>query len=127
VTTKKVLVVDDSLLVRQTIASALVAASYTVVEADDGVDALEKLATTPDVSLVVCDFNMPRMDGITLLGRLRDDERWKSLPFIILTTDVVPKLMKRARDLGVRAWMTKPFKPELLVAVVRKILDAQPR
>lgn len=117
--TGKVLVIDDSLLVRQQVSRALTAAGFSIVEASDGEDALEKLASNPDARLIVCDVNMPRMNGIEFLERLSAERR--GVPVVMLTTEGQPELIQRAKSLGAKGWIVKPFKPELLVAAARKL------
>jgi len=117
----RVLVVDDSAMVRHHVKRALSGPEFCVVEAEDGVDALEKLAEAGDVSLVICDVNMPRMNGLDFLENLRREERWKSLAVVMLTTEAQPDLVQRGRSLGAKGWIIKPFKPELLVAAARKL------
>ncbi len=116
---KTVLVVDDSAMIRMQVKRALLEAGFLVREASDGQDALEKLDT--DVSLMVCDVNMPRMNGIELLERMQEDKGWESLPILMLTTEAQPELIRRARGLGAQGWLVKPFKPALLVAAAEKI------
>jgi two-component system chemotaxis response regulator CheY len=117
-----VMIVDDSLMVRQQVGSALSAAGIDVLEAQDGADALDKLARAPETSLIVLDVNMPNMNGIELLQRLRDGGN--HVPVIMLTTEGQPKLMQQAKALGARGWIIKPFKPEMLVAAVHKVTRA---
>jgi two-component system chemotaxis response regulator CheY len=118
----QVLVIDDSMMVRQQVGRALTAAGFSVVEASDGVDALEKLASSPGTRLVVCDVNMPRMNGIEFLERLNADG--SGVPVVMLTTEGQPELIQRAKALGAKGWIVKPFKPDLLVAVARKLTAA---
>lgn len=120
----KILVVDDSAMVRQQVRHALVAAGFEVIEAQDGLDALDKLFDVPDVALVVCDVNMPRLPGLDFLERLRRDAKWKLLPVVMLTTEAQPELVHRAKSLNAKGWIIKPFKAELLVAAAKKL--AQP-
>lgn len=115
----KVLVIDDSLMVRQQVGRALTSAGFSIAEATDGVEALQKLATTPDTKLIVCDVNMPRMSGIEFLERLRQDGQ--AVPVVMLTTEGQPELIQRAKALGAKGWIVKPFKPELLIAAAKKL------
>jgi two-component system chemotaxis response regulator CheY len=117
--TARVLVVDDSQTVRLVVARALKAAGYEVVEAADGVEALAKLAEFPETALVVCDINMPRMGGIELLEAMQA----RALPqaVIMLTTEGQPDLIQRAKVLGAKGWLVKPFKPALLLAAAQKL------
>jgi len=120
----KIMVVDDSLMVRQQVCSTLSQAGYETVEAHDGVDALEKLARAPDLGLIMLDVNMPAMNGIELLRRLRDDGQSAKIPIIMLTTEGHPQLMQEAKLLGAKGWIIKPFKPKLLIAAVTKLVRA---
>lgn len=117
----KVLVVDDSLMVRQQVCGTLSQAGFETVEAHDGVDALDKLAAAPDLALIMLDVNMPAMNGFELLRRLRDDGRSTKIPVVMLTTEGHPQLMQEAKALGAKGWIIKPFKPNLLVAAVTKL------
>ncbi|HZU83918.1 MAG TPA: response regulator [Polyangiaceae bacterium] len=115
----KILVIDDSLMVRQQVGRALTGAGFTVLEACDGVDALQKLAGSTDTRLIVCDVNMPRMNGIEFLERLSADR--SAVPVVMLTTEGQPELIQRAKALGAKGWIVKPFKPEMLVAAAKKL------
>jgi len=113
-----ILVIDDSLMVRSQVARALAAAGYAVIQAVDGVDGLEKLAANADVALVVCDVNMPRMSGIEFL-----EHKPAGLAVVMLTTEGQTELVQRAKALGSKGWILKPFDADLLVATVRKLLS----
>ena len=116
-----VLLVDDSEVVRRLAHGALRAAGFNVVEAFDGMDALEKLRDPAHVvSLIFCDVNMPRMSGIEFVEALAGSDLAKP-PVLMLTTEGHPELVKRAKNSGARGWMLKPFKPELLVAAAKKL------
>lgn len=118
---KKILVVDDSLTVRQQVSLALTSAGFHVVEAADGLDGLEKVAGHPDLAMVLCDVNMPRMTGIEMLEELRRRADRPALPVLMLTTEAAPPLVDRAKKAGAKGWIVKPFKPELLVAAVNRL------
>ena len=115
-----VLAVDDSASMRQMLAFTLRAAGYHVVEAVDGMDALDKLRTQP-VDVVLTDQNMPRMDGLELTRSLRSQDRWRELPVLILTTDAVEALKQAGRAAGATGWLLKPFDPARLVEVLQKV------
>jgi len=115
----KVLVVDDSQMVRQQVGRALTGAGFSIIEAVDGADALEKLQTSPDTSLIVCDVNMPRMNGIEFLEQ--KNRLGSGVPVMMLTTEGQPELIKKAKELGAKGWVMKPFKPELLIAAAKKL------
>jgi len=118
---KKILVVDYSITVRQQASLALVAAGYAVVEAVDGLDALDKLAVNADAAMVLCDVNMPRLSGIEFLERMKQGGKHATIPVVMLTTEANPTLIDRAKRAGAKAWVTKPCKDELLVRTVTKI------
>jgi len=118
---KRVLVVDDSQSIRQHVGATLVAAGFEVVEAVDGVDALERLTAGLDVALVLCDVNMPRLNGLELLDKLQAQGLLARVPVVMLTTEGQPAMMQRAKQAGAKGWIVKPFKPPLLVAAVQKL------
>jgi two-component system chemotaxis response regulator CheY len=117
----KIMVCDDSAIVRQQVSSALVEAGFEVVETVDGQDAWEKIATTKDVGMLVCDVTMPRMDGLTLLEKLAGGTQKLPFPVLMLTTDGQPELIARAKSLGAKGWIVKPAGAEVLVKTVRKL------
>jgi two-component system chemotaxis response regulator CheY len=121
---KKVMVVDDSRTVRQQVGAVLREAGYDVIEAADGLEGAEKIAGTPDVALVICDVNMPKMNGIEMLALVKQDPKNANLNVLMLTTEGQPALIQRAKAAGARGWIVKPFKPELLLATVKKLAGA---
>jgi two-component system chemotaxis response regulator CheY len=112
---KKILVVDDSASIRQQVTMCLNEGGYEVVEATDGLDALEKRA---GCAMVLCDINMPRMNGLEFVEQVGPT----GLPVVMLTTEGKPELVARAKKAGAKGWMVKPFKPEQLLAVVNKLV-----
>lgn len=116
--TSKVLVIDDSLMVRRQVGGTLKNLGYVVLEAVDGLDALEKLDANKDVRLIVCDVNMPRMSGMEFLER--HSVSGSQVPVVMLTTEGEPDLIQRAKGLGAKGWLLKPFKPEFLEATAKK-------
>jgi|SRR5262245_38108457 two-component system chemotaxis response regulator CheY len=121
---KKVLIVDDSRTVRQQLGIVLTEAGYEVVEASDGLDGAEKIAASTDLAMVICDVNMPRMNGIEMLTFLKQDPKHANLLVLMLTTEGQPALIARAKAAGARGWIVKPFKPDLLLGTVRKLVGA---
>ena len=111
------MIVDDSATARAHVCRALTAAGFDVVEACDGLDALAKLAGAA-VDVMVCDVNMPGMDGIELVEELARSAASR-LPVIM--TEARPELVRRARAAGARAWLTKPFDRDALVAAARTL------
>ncbi len=119
---KSVLVVDDAASIRATVSIALKGAGYEVIEAVDGNDALAKLSGTR-VNLVISDVNMPGMDGITLLKRLREGAATKFLPVIMLTTEGSDDKKAQGKEAGAKAWIIKPFDPNKLLDAVSKLIQ----
>ena len=117
----KVLVIDDSMMVRQQVKRALGSESFEIIEAQDGVDALEKANATSEIGLVICDVNMPRMNGLDFLAAFRSDTRFLTVPVVMLTTEAQSDLVARSKTLGAKGWIIKPFKAELLVAAVQRL------
>ena len=115
-----ILTVDDSKSIRQMVSFVLKGANYEVIEAEDGVDALNKL--TPEVKLVLSDLNMPNMDGIELIKSIRANPAYKFLPVIMLTTESQDDKKQAGKSAGATGWIVKPFNPDQLTAVVKKVL-----
>lgn len=118
---KKILVVDDSPSVRQQVGIALTQAGYGVVEAVDGQDGLSK-AGSGGISLVISDVNMPRLNGIEMVEKLKADAKLASLPIVMLTSEGQPAIIDRAKKAGAVGWIIKPFKANLLLAAVKKLV-----
>jgi two-component system chemotaxis response regulator CheY len=116
-----ILAVDDSVSMRQMVSFTLKSAGYTVVEAVDGQDAYEK-AGKQDFDLVLTDQNMPRMDGIGLTKRLRDNPKFKGTPILILTTESSDQMKQAGRAAGATGWLVKPFDPAKLLEVIKKVI-----
>jgi len=117
---KTIMTVDDSPSMRMLLRVALSDLGYSVVEAEDGVHALETLdGMTPD--LLITDINMPRMDGFGLIEKVRSQGQ-RSLPILVLTTESSDEKKQRARDAGATGWIVKPFHPDKLAAAIRRVL-----
>jgi two-component system, chemotaxis family, chemotaxis protein CheY len=119
---RKALVVDDSATMRNLVAQTLVGQGFTVTEAEDGLAALAALKSLQRVDLVITDLNMPRLDGITFVQRLREQAAFKFTPVLLLTTESRVEQKDKAKAAGATGWLTKPFDPAKLVAVVQKVL-----
>ena len=119
--TKSILVVDDTRSMRKMVAAVLQGAGYEVAEAGDGVEALE-LARHRVFDLVVTDHNMPRMDGVTLVGELRRLPNYDPVGLIVLSTEVSPELKQKGRDAGASGWIAKPFDPQRMLEIVGKFI-----
>ncbi|MBL8305313.1 MAG: response regulator [Rubrivivax sp.] len=117
---KTVMIVDDSGSFRTVVKLALQKAGYETVEASDGKDAVGKLDGRK-LNLIVCDVNMPNMDGLTFLKHLKTTGSYKFTPVIMLTTESQEAKKAEGRAAGARAWITKPFQPSQLVDAVNKL------
>ncbi|HLO65968.1 MAG TPA: response regulator [Holophaga sp.] len=118
---KTILIIDDSVSLRQVVGIALAGAGYEVLEAYDGQDALTKLDGRK-IHLMICDVNMPNMDGITFLKTMRTLPAYKFTPVIMLTTEAGEEKKKEGQAAGARAWVVKPFKPDQLLMAVSKLI-----
>ena len=118
---KTIMIIDDSASLRQVVGIALTGAGYEVVEACDGRDALSQL-TGRKFHLMLCDVNMPNLDGISFLKALRELPAYKFTPVIMLTTEAGEDKKKEGQAAGARAWVVKPFKPEQLLVAVSKLI-----
>jgi two-component system chemotaxis response regulator CheY len=118
---KKILIIDDSATVRQQVRSALASCGFEILEAADGVEGLEAIVGSHDLAAVLCDVNMPRMGGLQMLELAKEKGKLTSLPVVMLTTEGQPALVQQAKKIGAKGWIVKPFKPEQLVATLRKL------
>ncbi|MCB1875740.1 MAG: response regulator [Chromatiales bacterium] len=116
-----ILAVDDSASMRQMVSFTLKGAGYEVVEASDGVEALN-VAKTRNVNLVITDVNMPNMDGITLIKELRALPSYKFIPMLMLTTESAMDKKSAGKQAGATGWIVKPFNPDQLLATIKKVL-----
>jgi two-component system, chemotaxis family, chemotaxis protein CheY len=116
-----ILAVDDSASMRQMVSFTLKSAGFTVVEAEDGVDAYNK-AQASQFDLVLTDQNMPRLDGIGLTRKLREHPAFQATPILILTTESSDQMKQAGRAAGATGWLVKPFDPAKLIEVIRKVL-----
>lgn len=119
--TASILTVDDSASIRVTIKIALTGAGYTVAEAENGADGIAK-ANAAHYDLIITDLNMPVMDGLTMIEELRKSPAHAGVPIIFLTTESDEAMKQRAKAAGATGWLTKPFNPEQLVKIARKVL-----
>ena len=118
---KCILAVDDSPSIRSMVSFTLKSAGYEVIEAVDGVDALNK-AKARSMDLVLTDQNMPHMDGLALVRALRQLPAYRSSPILILTTESGADMKSQGKAAGATGWLVKPFDPHRLIEVVQKLL-----
>ncbi|CAN7244729.1 response regulator [Rhizobium sp. LjRoot254] len=117
----RILTVDDSASIRLTTNVALSNAGYSVTEAINGAEGIQK-ATSGSYDLIVTDLNMPVMDGLTMIRELRKIPSQMGIPIIFLTTESDGSIKEQAKAAGATGWLTKPFDPDNLVKIVRKVL-----
>ncbi len=119
---QSILAVDDSASIRKLVTYVLEGAGFNVVLAEDGVEALD-YARDNDVDLVLTDINMPNLDGIGLIERLRELPSYKYVPLLVLTTESGNDMKMRGKQAGATGWIVKPFDPQQLIAVIKKVLN----
>ena len=118
---KRILAVDDSASIRQMVSYTLKSEGYEVILAVDGEDALGK-AKAKAMDLVLTDQTMPKMDGLTLVRTLRQLSDYRTAPILILTTESGDEMKRQGRAAGATGWLGKPFDPQRLLEVVRKVI-----
>lgn len=118
---KKILSVDDTVTIRRLIAHVLTTSGYEVDEAQDGCAGLEKAAKN-DYDLILTDYNMPHMDGISMLRAIRALPAHGAIPIVVVTTEFGADLKQQGRDAGATGWMVKPIHPGKLVEMVRRLI-----
>ena len=115
------LIVDDSTSMREMIAFTLKGAGFNVIQGANGQEGLDKLDTS-GAEIVITDLNMPVMDGITFIQKVRSQPKYKFTPILMLTTETQDTKKQAAKTAGATGWLVKPFNPEQLLKVVAKVL-----
>lgn len=118
---KKALVVDDSKTMRDLVSACLQSDGYDVMTAVDGQDALSVLGEQ-DVTVITTDFNMPNMNGVQLVQALRDKDKYKFIPILLISTETDEKIKMQARESGATGWIRKPFQMDTLLGAVHKVV-----
>jgi two-component system chemotaxis response regulator CheY len=116
----KILVVDDSSTVRDEVAGFLTSNGLDVATAVDGKDGLTKLKADPGIKLVIVDVNMPNMDGLTMVEKIREQGN-STINLIMLTTESSPQMKERGKAAGVKGWIVKPFKGAAVLEAFKKL------
>jgi two-component system chemotaxis response regulator CheY len=115
-----ILIVDDSPAAREQAAATLTGAGFTVLQAKDGLDALQVIKTTRDIALLIVDLNMPRMTGFEFLTALRA-AGGPAIPAVVITNESRTPIVEKGKRAGAKGWLVKPFKPEHLISVARRL------
>jgi len=118
---KKILIVDDSVSIRDVVNYTLSTKGHDVLVGIDGQDALKHL-DGQHIDLVITDLYMPNMDGISLIKEIRKNENYKRTPILFLTTESQQEKKMEAKSAGATGWIVKPFIPENLIAIINKVL-----
>jgi two-component system chemotaxis response regulator CheY len=118
----QILIVDDSSTVREEVSTFLTSGGLQVVTAVDGKDGLAKLQADSQIKLVVCDVNMPNMDGLTMAEKIRGELGNSAVHLIMLTTESSPNMKERGKAAGVKGWIVKPFKGAAVLETFKKLV-----
>jgi two-component system chemotaxis response regulator CheY len=119
---KHILIVDDSKTVRNLVAFIMKKEGFKVTMAEDGLDGLEKLYSLESVDLIISDVNMPRMDGFTFIKTVREQDAYRDVPIIVLSTEGQDKDIQTGLGLGANLYMVKPAQPDKMVTNVKMLL-----
>jgi len=119
----KILVVDDSEIIRVQLKTDLTNAGHEVLEAEHGLNGLEVLNANPDVNIIISDVNMPEMDGVSMCQSINKIDTLNHIPIVMLTTQSSPELKAKGKECGVIAWVTKPYKSKTILGGIEKILS----
>lgn len=120
---KKILIVDDSAAIRQSISFILRQEGYETVEAQDGLEALTTAAGLTGLDLIITDVNMPNLDGIGFIRKVRELPAYKFTPILVLTTESQGSKMNEGKEAGATGWIVKPFNADKLLGIVRKVAE----
>jgi len=120
---KKILIIDDSAAIRQSISYILQQAGYETIEAQDGQEGLSVLAGAGELALIITDVNMPNLDGIGFIRKAREMSAYKFTPILVLTTESQGSKMNEGKEAGATGWIVKPFNAEKLLGIVKKVAE----
>lgn len=119
---KTILVAEDSLMLRKVACFPLEKAGYKVLEANNGIEAIEAMSKA-EVDLIITDLNMPGMDGFELITQVKENEKFKHIPIIILTTEGKKDMVMKGLTLGANSFLQKPIKPDLMLQEVDRLVN----
>ena len=119
----KILCIDDSEYIRSQLQKLFTPHNFTVLEANDGLQGLEVIRANPDLKLIICDVNMPAMDGITMCEKVKNENLVPGVPILILTTETSVTLKAKGKVIGITGWVNKPFHGDKLLATVQKLIS----
>ena len=119
---RKILVVDDSSIIRKSVMQSLIDFDYEILEAPNGEKGLELAKDNPDLSLIISDINMPEMNGIEMIEAIGVDQQTSSIPVMVLSSEGGSELIAKAKTLDVKGWLVKPFNSAQLQEIVKKLL-----
>ncbi len=122
---KKVLVIDDSALIHQMYKMVLMRYKCEIVDAMNGQDGLDKLAKNPDINLILLDINMPVMNGIEFIKKVKDIAEYKDIPIVMVSTEGKEEDTLRGLALGAKGYVKKPFQPSDLHTLIEKIYPTE--
>lgn len=120
---KKILIVDDSAAIRQSISFILKQEGYDTVEASDGLEGLSALGSANAFDLIITDVNMPNLDGIGFIRKARELPKYKFTPILVLTTESQGSKMNEGKEAGATGWIVKPFNADKLLGIVKKVAE----
>ena len=118
----KILIIDDSEVVRDQLYALLKSNGHSVTAAEDGFDGLKMLKEVSDYEVIICDINMPKLDGITMLETANEENLIRDSKLFMLTTETSLEKKKRGKAIGVCGWITKPYIDEVVLSVIDKVL-----
>jgi two-component system, chemotaxis family, chemotaxis protein CheY len=125
-TGKTILTVDDSGSVRQQVSMVLKRAGFAILEAANGSEGVALISSRRDIDMVICDVNMPIMNGLEMVTKVKGEKQNEFLPILMLTTEGQPALVKRIKEAGAVGWIVKPFNPAQLLQSVERLTSAKP-
>ena len=123
----KVLIVDDSDLIRSELQGILQKDGYSVSEAASGTEGLRAALEQGPFDLIITDYNMPGLNGVEMCHKIRQDARYTHTPILVLTTETSTELRKKSQEIGVRAWLVKPLNADVISKVLVKLFSAAPK
>lgn len=122
---KKVLIVDDSDMIRNQLKQIVIDQGYECIAASDGKEGYETFEANPDVSLIITDVNMPNLSGLEMVEQIRNLEAGKTVNIFVLTSGEDPDSVQKGKSMGVKAWIVKPINPETIKMGLNRFLNTK--
>lgn len=118
-----ILVIDDSEVARANLKESLEKAGHKVLQAESGLAGYNLTQSQKNIDLIISDYNMPEMDGLTMCQKIREMPAYQKIPILMLTTECGPELKQKGKEIGLSGWVIKPYQEKALISVISRLVE----